>query len=208
MKSVWEFLGEKVGYAMAAVVLGPPAAVARRERRILRAALAQWSDEIGAIRLESRGTMKRAGKLLSAAGSYPFEVRLDPFRKRASLDVATGTLPPQARGRLAKNPTRVSAPTFRYRMTASLWRSLKPLAEVDGITIGSKTLDAETARSLARDAADGGLAKLDTFILEMENERMVLDIVAPTDASQWKTIAAALASFVDACVRRWGSSYR
>ncbi len=182
MTSLWQRLGQGVGYALAAVILGPPAAIARRERRALRSAFKEWCEELGAVRLEARGVMSRAGNLPASAGSLPFSVVLDAFAKRAVLDVATGTLPPNARATIMKDAA--------------------------GIRVTSDTLDLSATDALARDVAQTGLARLESFVIDIDGERVVLQINAPTTHAEWRAIGLATAQFTEAVVRTWEKSYR
>ena len=185
MKSLAEFLAEKVGYALAAVVLGPPAAMARRERRMMRAALETWCEDVGAIRLEAegRGVRRRSGKLQGAAGSFPFEATLDPFHKQASVDVAIERLPPQA-------SVTISKPRGRGE-----------------IRVTSATPDDSIMQKLVHELPQTRAAR-ETFNLALDGDRLVLHVEAPREAAEWKALGEAMVAFAESCTRRWGSSYR
>jgi hypothetical protein len=183
VRSLAEILAEKVGYALAAVVLGPPAAMARRERRAMRAALDAWCEGVGAIRLEVRGVRARSGKLQGAAGSFPFEATLDAFHELASLDVAIEKLPPQASVTISK---------VRGR----------------GVHATSPTLDASIMQALVRDVSRTALGARETFSLDLDGERIVLHVEAPREPAEWKALGEAMVAFAESCARRWGGSYR
>ena len=99
MASVWERIGEAAGYAIGAAIFGPSVALARRERRIMRRAFHDWLDEIDAERLPPivKGITRRSGSLRGTE-PIPFGTELDPFEKRARIDVAL------ALGRCSRSP--------------------------------------------------------------------------------------------------------
>ncbi len=184
MRSLAEYLAEKVGYALAAVILGPPAAMARRERRAMRTALDSWCEEVGAIRVEAARRERRySGKLEGAAGSFPFEVTLDAFHTLAVLDVAIEKLPPQA-------DVTISKPRGRE------------------VSATSSMLDASITSALVAEIAGTPIGARDSFSLALDGERIVLHVSAPHEAAEWKAIGDATVAFAESCARRWGSSYR
>jgi len=181
MASVWERIGEAAGYAIGAAIFGPSVALARRERRIMRRAFHEWLDEIDAERLPppDRGHSKRSGNLRGAE-RLPFEVELDPFDKRARVDVALA-LGRDVRTELSK--------VGRHAI------------------VRGTNLDADTANEIAREVEASALLRVDTCTLDVRKDRLVLDLPAPRDADTWRAIERAISVLAESLSRRF-SSYR
>jgi hypothetical protein len=194
MASFWESAAERAGYALAAVVMGPYAAAIRRERRVLRGAFHAWLDELHAERLEPRtkGFTRRSASLRGGE-PIPFEAELDPFEKRATVDVAialgkdVSAEITKARWLLDGRPYRVSA---------------KRIVGVD-----ATSLDEAAANELVREIAESDVGRLDAFLIDLRKDRVVLDIIAPRDVETWKAIERALAVLVQSWSGRW-TTYR
>jgi len=182
MASIWERLGEAAGYAIGAAIFGPAAAIARRERRIMRRAFHGWLDEIDAERLRPRakGMARRTGSLRGAE-PIPFEAELAPFEKRARVDVALA---------LGRDVTAFAS---------------KPFAGM--VHIDETSLDDASAKELAIEIQHSALGKLETFTLDLRRDRVVLDVAAPRDVETWIAIEKALAMLVETWTQRW-TSYR
>jgi hypothetical protein len=181
MASFWESAATHVGYATGAVIFGPQAAIIRRERRVLRGAFHGWLDEMDAERRvsPSKGIARRSGSLRGAE-PIPFEAVLDPMSKRARVDVA------MALGRdVTAEMTKVGA----------------------RVRLGGTTLDADTAHELAREVEASELRRLESFILDLRKDRLVVDLPAPREAESWRAIEKALVVLAESWSRRF-SSYR
>ena len=180
MASFWERAAEHAGYAIGAAIFGPAAAIARRERRVLRRAFNDWLDAIDATRLQRRrkGTSRRAGSLRGTE-PIPFEAELDPFAKRARVDVALA---------LGKDVMATISKTHAVR--------------VDGTS-----LDDGSAKELAGEIERSAIGKLETFAVELRKDRVLLDVLAPRDVETWIAIEKALAVLVETWTQRW-TTYR
>ena len=180
MASFWERAGERTGYALAAMLLGPYAAALRRERRVLRRAFHDWLDELGAERLSPRakGQARRSGALRGAA-PIPFEAELDVIDKRARIDVALS---------LGKD------------VTAQIWKAEK-------IHIETSALDAEAKKVVAAEIESSALGALDTFALDLRRDGVVVLLNAPREREAWIAIEKALAVLVETWTQRW-TTYR
>jgi hypothetical protein len=198
----WERVGERAGYALAAVFLGPYAAAIRRERRVLRTAFHGWLDELDAERLVSpaKGTLRRSGSLRGGAEPIPFEAELLLDVKLARVDVALA---------LGKNVTAYlsrARPLIAARK-GLLIRMAKALATAADIRVDEASLDVDAACDLAREVAASGLGTLDAFTIDLRKDRVLLEIVAPRDKESWLAIEKALVVLVESWTRRW-TTYR
>lgn len=178
MASFWERVGEGAGYAIGAVIFGPSAALARRERRVLRRAFHGWLDAIDAERLPSRakGIARRSGSLRGAE-PIPFEAELDPFAKRARVDVAL------ALGR---------------DVTAEVSKEWSRAVHID-----ATNLDEAAAKELVNEIAASAIGHRETFTIDLRKDRLLLDVVAPQEVNVWVAIERALAVLVETWTQRW-----
>jgi hypothetical protein len=180
-ESFWERAGEAAGYAIGAIIFGPYGAMIRRERRVIRGAFRDWTDEIDVERLRarSRGIGRRSGSLRGTE-PIPFEVELDPFEKRAQVDVAL-----------------------------ALGRDVRALMSKVGkrVVLGGTNLDADTADELAHEVEASALGGLETFMLDLRKDRLTIDLPAPRDVESWKAIERGLVLLVESWTRRW-TTYR
>jgi hypothetical protein len=199
MTSIWERMGEGVGYAIGAVIFGPSAAIARRERRTLRNALHEWADSVDAThaRPHAKGLLRYTGALRGSE-PIPFEAELDPFEKRATLDVAIG---------LAKK-VEAEVSKARWALDGVKVRLPSPFAHVGTIRVDDTTLDADTAETLAREIAETPIGALETFSLTLRSDRVVVVVMAPRAPAEWRAIEKALVVLVESWSRRWAASYR
>jgi len=181
MASVWERIGEAAGYAIGAAIFGPSVALARRERRIMRRAFHEWLDEMDGQRLPPivKGITRRSGSLRGTE-PIPFGAELDPFEKRARVDVSL-----------------------------ALGRDVTTEISKDGshVFVGSTNLDTDTAQELVKGVKGSKLARLDAFTIDLRKDRLVIELPVPRDAESWRTIEQALAVLVESWSRRF-SSYR
>ncbi len=180
MVPFWERVGERAGYALATLLLGPYAAAIRHERRVLRKAFHGWLDEMNAERLLPRapGQARRAGAL-RGAGPIPFEAELDVIKKRARVDVALS---------LGRD---VSAEISKARK----------------VRVGATSLDPTAANELAAEIGSCALGQLEAFEIDLHRDRLVLEMVAPREREAWIAIEKALAVLVESWSQRW-TTYR
>lgn len=197
MASFWEIVAERAGYAIGAAIFGPGAALARRERRALRRAFHDWLDELDAERLPPRGKgMSRRSGSLRGAEPVPFEAELDPFEKRARVDVALA---------LGRDVT-AEASKARWVLEGVMYRLASPFAAARMVRVDKTSLDRDAAKELA-DEIDSAFARLETFALDLRKDRVVLEIVAPRDTGTWIAIEKGLVVLVESWTRRW-TTYR
>jgi hypothetical protein len=187
MASFWERAGERVGYAMAAVLLGPYAAAVRHERRVLRTAFREWIDELEPVVLTPRttGSLRRVAKLLAPGGTIPFEAEIDPNDKRASIDLSA-SLPHGTSVTIAKG----------YPMMTGSRAQLE-----------ESSLDAAASEAIVHDLARSALSKMEAFRLSIREDRVLLEIVAPRSSDVWRQIGEALGVLVETWTQRW-TTYR
>jgi hypothetical protein len=195
MASVWERVGEAVGYGLAAVVLGPHAAAKRRTRRMLRAAFRGWSDAHHPVAmLSGDGTLRRRVTLAGTMGPLPVEAEVDPYMNTAKLVVAA-QLPPLAQVSISRWPA-----SRRQDESAS--------ATMDGTQAFSKTLPADVCRALLELIHRGPIGALETFDIDVSPDHVEVAIAAPHTADDWRlasTGALALVTWLD---EKWPPGYR
>lgn len=200
MPSVWEVLGERVGYGLATIVLGPHAALQRRTRRQMRAALVEWSRALQPTTLETpRGTLRRGVSLRVYAGEpRAVEVLVDLAERTATMSVAIDPLPTYVEARFSKNADAIAGapPTG------------EPLVVAGELRAESASLDVDATTELLSAIAGGPLARLPAMDMLLESRRIVLRATAPTDRDDWEALGDGLGEVVNAVSRRWATSYR
>lgn len=199
--SFWERVGEGIGYALAASVLGPPAAMARRDRRAMRDAFRAWCRPLDPVpvRAHAERGLRRAVTLRPPTGAVTLEAELDPFGKRATLELPIGPFPPNAQVRLAKAPWEIHH--VKMRMP-------EPIASLGGALAFAGTVDADTAEVLLREVLDTAFGARDAFNLDVQRDALVLTLVAPRAHEEWDGVANALVGLADTYTRRWSTAYR
>jgi hypothetical protein len=198
MEPFWVRVGERAGYAVAAILLGPYAAALRHERRLLRRAFHGWLDDLDATRLEAlrTGTSRRSASLRGTS-PIPFDAELDVVAKRAHIDAALS---------LAKDVT-AEITKARWMLDGVTVRFAGPVTIHRRVLVDATNLDEGAANELASEVAATAIGRLDTFRLQLQKDRVMLDVVAPRDADTWVAIEKALAVLVESWSTRF-SSYR
>ncbi|HEY1958987.1 MAG TPA: hypothetical protein VGH28_25415 [Polyangiaceae bacterium] len=180
--SFWESLGEGIGYGLAALVLGPPAAISRGERRRIRLAFNAWCEEQSAVRLEgSRGVHRRSIRFRSAIGTTPAEVTLDLFSRRASIHVGIPPLPAWVRARVECE---------------------------HAVRVTSDTLDLAAQRELGDFVAAGPLGELRVVRVDVASERLEVFAIAVTTLDAWRAMGRGVVALADWLADRWPVGYR
>lgn len=181
-RSFWESFGEAIGYGLAALVLGPAAAISRSERRRVRRSFVAWCDEHGAEKREgSRGVLRRAIALDTKTGKTPADVELHAFERRALFDVAIPPLPNWVRAKI-------------------VWEN--------GVKVESETLDAPGRRALEEHVARSSLGELRVVWIGVTSERLEVVVIAVTTVEAWRSIGEAVVALADWLVERWPVGYR
>jgi len=180
--SFWERVGEGIGYGLAALVLGPAAAISRSERRRVRHAFNAWCDEQSAVKLEApRGVMRRAITMKSSIGAMPAEVRLDLFARRALIRVAIQPLPPWVRARVECE---------------------------HAVRVVSDTLDLAAQRELGNFVARGPLGELRVVHVDVASEAIEVYAIALTTLAAWRSVGGGIVTLADWLVEKWPVGYR
>jgi len=183
MASYWEMLGERVGYGLAAVVLGPVAALERRTRRTMRAAMLDSFEDLRPLRLERRrGTIRRNVQLPTGAGATSIDIDLDLHTHKTKLTLRLERLPSYVEARIQKHGS-------EFRLTTT-------------------SLDDDANHALVAMLTNGSLAGLDAIEIALSPEEVVIHITAPTTSEEWATIRAGLVDMVSWLAARWPASYR
>jgi hypothetical protein len=200
MASIWESMGERVGYALAAIVLGPAAALQRQARRRTIRAVVLYCEEYEPTELEApKGVLRRGARLPTISGPISIEIELRAFEGRATLSLTITAL-----------PSHVNATVSRaaWEVQGLLSRLPAPLAREGTLRVDSETLDVETARALLDVIAKGPLATLNAMELEIRREQIDVHVVAPSTLEQWKAIGEGVVTLEAWLTSRWSSSYR
>lgn len=180
--SFWERVGQGIGYGLAALVLGPPAAISRSERRKIRRAFVAWCDEQSAVKLEGRrNVLRRSITMTSALGAMPAEVELDSFARRATLRVTIPPLPAWVRAQVACE---------------------------SGVTVESESLDREAQRALRDFVAAGPLGALRVLDVDIASERLEVLAIAVTTLDAWRAMGRGVVALADWLAERWPLGYR
>jgi len=180
--SFWERVGEALGYGIAAVVLGPPAAISRSERRRVRRSFVAWCDEHAAVELAgSRGVTRRAITLDAKLGGLPARAELDVLARRARIEV-----------RIAPLPSFVRATVIR-----------------DGaLRVESDSLDPASIQALRDRVASGKLGELRALAVGIASEELVVVAIAMTTLEAWRGIGEGVVELAEWLAERWPASYR
>jgi hypothetical protein len=201
MASIWEQLAERVGYGLGALIYGPGWLVERRARRVARDALLGWCDGLATTKLVApRGWLKRTVSLPTQVGEpITIEVDLDLAYRRATVVAVVQALPSYAAARVSRALGLIR--DVRMRLG-------KPLAMSANVRVDSETLDADAGQALLETVANGPLARLEAFDLDIRSEQIELRIVAPSAMEEWSSVGAGLVAIVTWLAKRWPSSYR
>jgi hypothetical protein len=198
--SFWERVGETIGYGLAALVLGPPAAISRAERRRIRRAFVTWCDELSPVTLETgRSGIRRAIYFETAIGRLPATAELRVFALRAQVEAAIQPLPTW----VAANVSRDLSMLRRVRM-----RWGEPLASEGSLRVDSTTLDVDSARALAARVSASKLGELRAVDVEVASERLRVTVVAMTTVEAWRAIGEGIVEVANWLVERWPVGYR
>jgi hypothetical protein len=198
--SAWETLGEKVGYGLAAIVLGPHAALERRARRTIRLAMVGWAEAHQPVKREApRGALRRSVTL--RAGSEPIDVDLDLdlAERRATLAFAIARLP---------SYVDVTVDNDAGRVRNMKLRRLPPRAASGAFRLDGDALDVPTAQALVEAVSSGPFGNLEAIEIELTPERVTVFTLAPSSQEGWSAIGDGIAHLVGWLIDRWPPSYR
>jgi hypothetical protein len=202
--SVFERFGEAVGYGLAVVILGPHAALERRARRAMRAAMVEWCRDLQPVKLEGQpGIFRRTAALPGTPGTggpLSAELELDVNEKRARVGVAIERLPAYVKASIGKAASALHPMLKRRRGP--------PRATAGGFRLDSQTLDDEVANALVAVVAAGALERLEHVEVALSPERIELLTIAPTTREEWTAIGDGVVALASWLGTRWPSSYR
>lgn len=177
-----ERLGEVLGYLLAAVALGPPAALARSERRKVRQSFLAWCDEHGGLRLDAgRGITRRAIALPTKFGALSARVELDAYARRARVEAAIAPLPSFVRATFVRD---------------------------GGLRVESDALDATSLSALREHVVSGKLGELRALAVGVASEELVVVAIAMTTLEAWQAIGQGVVELAEWLAARWPASYR
>jgi len=178
MGSGWEWVGEKVGYGLAALVLGPAALVERKSRReakraFLRFAHAHEPDVLDA----PRGTFRRLLRLPTAEGPLHVEVRLDLSTRRALLTTHLPEMPA----------------SFEF---------------TGGVRLDTAEEGDENANALLQEIGTELMDSMTAYELVLKEGRAELLVKAPPADVAWEAIASVVLKIAAWSHKKWAHSYR
>lgn len=192
MASVWERFGEHIGYGLAAVVLGPQAALERRARRAMRAAMIAFCEPLGPVKLEApRGILRRRAELRADRGPVALELELDLRKRSAHASLVLERLPNYVAATITKDAS-----------------TLDPHAAPGPLSVASASLDAAVARALRDVVAAGPLQRVESFSITISPERLEILAVAPKTREEWDALGEGALAIVAWLSGRWPASYR
>jgi hypothetical protein len=199
----WERLGERIGYGLAAIVLGPAAALERRTRRSIRRAMLDYVRDLEPMKLESRrGLLGRNVSLRAAAGAtLPAEIEVDLEGRRARVVVQFERLPAFVDACISRDVRELDE--LPHRPTGWVVATTPTNVRLD-----SDTLDGPAAEALVAAIAAGPLSSTDAFELTISPDRMTLITRAPITRAGWTSIGEGVIAAVAWLIARWPSSYR
>jgi hypothetical protein len=201
MTSYWEQLGESMGYGLAAIVLGPAAALERRTRRAMRGGLVDFCSERQPVRLQApRGTLRRSVRLATrGAAPLALEVELELSSRTARLRADLERMPGYVEARVARSRSSLH-PDASQRLAT-------PLSSSGEFSLWSDSLPLADATALVEIAARA-TAAIEAVEIRLSPESLEVLAVAPQRAEGWIVLGdgvSALASWLSA---RWQTSYR
>ena len=209
MPSIWERIGEGIGYGLAAVVLGPQVAIERRQRRTMRSAFREWSASLGATSLvpPRSGERRCAVMLPTSADAIAAEVTLDPYGRTAALAATPPQLPA-----LVDVIVSVIAGARPTLMQVTTGRSVmgKPLvASHDPLYAFSETLDEATCQALIDAMASGPFGHgFHATRIDIRHDGIDVALPAPTSVAEWQALTAGIVALSRWLAEKWPVSYR
>lgn len=200
MASYWVKLGERIGYGLAVVVLGPGAALERSARRAMRAALLDFCGELQPLKLIApKGKVRRSAQLPVVAGSLALEIELDLRSRRVQITVPIERLPTYVEARIAfalpllYEDRRLRLPTPRaFSGTFCVW---------------TESLADDVAKALV-EAVAGSAAPLHAIEITLSAERIEVLAIAPQSSQEWTAIGDRLVRLAASIATLWPASYR
>ncbi len=201
MASFWEWVGEKVGYGLAAVVLGPGALVERKARRESRRAMLRFVAERGPIVFESpaRDTLRRGGRLMVCGEPLDIELTLDLRARKATMSTAIESLPKAFGARVSSGLGELHG--LRYRLP-------EPRAISGTIRVDSEDIDANAANELLQQVTKSPLGQCPVFELTLQEGRLQLLVVAPRTELEWTGLGITVIALSTWSTSKWRASYR
>ena len=201
MASFWEWVAERVGYGLAAVVLGPGALVERKAKTLAKRALYTFAHAHDAERLEvRRGTIRRLVRLKTAEEPVHVEISLDLKKRHAQVMVELPDLP-------RSTTVWVSRAMNEFHDDLRLHLG-PPRAMVNTVRLDGTDVDDETASALVEEIAKGPLGGVRAFELSLAEGRGQLTVHAPDTSEAWQPIADGMIALTSWTRTKWAHSYR
>lgn len=199
--SIWEWLGEKVGYGLAAVVLGPAALMERRARRDARRAMLRFAREHDPDVLEApRNRVHRLMRIATKEEPLHMEARLDLATRRAVLVIDLPSLPATVTARVSRALWDVHN-AMRFRMP-------EPTAISGTTRVDAPDLDVDIAEELLLCVTPGPLDAVSTFEMVVGDGCVSLHVHAPATTEGWEPLTAGLVAIASWARIKWAGSYR
>jgi hypothetical protein len=200
MASYWERLGEGVGYGLAAIVLGPAAALERRARRAMRGALVDFCSERQPVRLSApRGALRRRVRLAErGAAPLAIEIELELASRTARLRADLDRMPGYVEARVARSLGSLR-PDERWQVPS--------LASAGAFSIWSDNLPRGDATALVELVA-GAMATIDAVDILLAPESLEVLAVAPQTIEGWTALGDGVSALAIWLSARWPTSYR
>ena len=188
--TLWLRLGEKIGYALGAVTLGPAFLATRRLQRKIRRAFAVWCQRsLRHEKLESpRGRLRRLVTIATSGEPVEIEAELDVGERVARLLVTLPAIPGyvDAKIEISKGAEQAKEPR---------------------VTRGPIVLCGETALADDVDELFSAFERIraSSFVARMTPDQMELRLSAPEDEADWAAVASALGQVHVWATRRSGA---
>jgi hypothetical protein len=201
-RSLAERFGERVGYFLAFVVLGPHAAIERRARRRMRRAMLAWCEQFEPRMVAAPNDTLRRAVVVTSDDAPPLslDVDLEPFASRARVVATIEPLPPRVKAHVSR---------ALWELTDKRYPLGPAFTNDEGWRVDSDTLDALEARELLATILASPLEHVRPAHLHIAGERVELRIKAPNDEAEWERIGNAMTKVALWIGRRWGArSYR
>ena len=196
-RSIWERLGEGVGFVLASVVLLPYASAKRRGRRRLRLAFFEWAMSQNGTRSEgARATLVRRVVLGHREVSAYFYVAF----AQAELVIPIGPL---------SSDTEVLVERGAYALPgAERLRVAGTLLTDAELIVYSGTIDEEAARALTEVIRNVGLTERAMLATTLLRKELRVVFAVPANVNEWVLVAKACVELSEWVERRWATGYR
>lgn len=204
---MFERFGEHLGYGLAALVLGPRAALERRARRAMRAAMLDYCRDLHPLKLDApRGSIRRSAQVPTPVGSLSVELEVDLDARKAWASAPLERLPSYVSARVTKSPSSLGDTAERGAKAFPGDGEARAIARA--FRLETASLDDGAAAALVEAVASGPLDDLDALELILSPEHVKLLFMAPATRESWATVGAGVTSLVSWLGVRWPPSYR